>query len=91
MVPIVHTPGPLDLHDEPAPSYGQTHRDFTVLLWLRSTPDGWECNGLMHAPLADFTGHFAMDQTFPERRQAIAASMARARRSIDRWYAAAGL
>lgn len=91
MVPIVHIAGPLDLQDHPAPSYGQTHRDFVVLLWLRSTPRGWECKGLMHACFVDFQGHFDMPRKAADRREAILAAMDEARLSINHWYAEAGL
>ncbi|RCW70112.1 hypothetical protein DES41_10548 [Pseudorhodoferax soli] len=90
MKSLAITQGPLELTGEPPPSFGSTYRDFVVLLWLETTPDGWECAGIAHTALCDHNMTFRMQRVHGERRDAIDAAMAQAGRAIDVWYADRG-
>lgn len=72
---------------------GETYRDHVIIvLPSRRAPGEWHCSGVVECCYEDGQRWpFEMPGPYADRSAAYSASVAKARRQIDRWFAQAGL
>lgn len=72
------------------PSFGRTHRDYVIFLWLTQGTDGWAARGVALTVKDGERWEFSVAGSRQNRQEARDAAMDKATRWIDRWYGMRG-